>query len=272
MAVEYASKFASKVDEKLTQEAITAPAVNDNYDFHGVETVTVYSVGTVALTDYQTEGTSRYGTVKELENTKQDMKMTQDKAFSFSIDRKSADDTNGAMEVGNALGRQIREQVVPELDKYRLAKIVAGAGKTVTGAIAKNEAYDKVLDGQIALREAKAPRTGNVIYVSTEFFKKLKLDENFIKASELGQQVLMTGQLGMVDGLPVIVATADVLPEKVDFVITNPNATTSPVKLETYKVHEDPVGINGYLVEGRIRFDAFVLKNQAKCIYVHKGV
>ena len=136
--------------------------------------------------------------------------MKKDRSFTFSIDRKSSDDTNGAMEVGEALARQIREQVVPEVDKHRLATIVAGAGKTVTGAIAKNEAYEKVLDGQVALREGKAPRTGNVIYVSTEFFKKLKLDDNFIKASELGQQVLMTGQLGMVDGLPVILATADV--------------------------------------------------------------
>lgn len=272
MTVEYASKFAGKVDEKLTQEAITTPAVNNNYDFTGVETVTVYSVGTVALNDYKLTGNERYGTASELDNAKQDLKMKKDRSFTFSIDRKSADDTNGAMDVGNALGRQIREQVVPEVDKHRLATIVAGAGKTVTGAIAKNEAYEKVLDGQVALREAKAPRTGNVIYVSTEFFKKLKLDDNFIKASELGQQVLMTGQLGMVDGLPVILATADVLPEKVDFVITNPNATVSPVKLESYKVHEDPVGISGYLVEGRIRYDAFVLTNQAKNIYVHKGV
>lgn len=271
MAVEYASKFASKVDEKMTQEALTTPAVNTNYTFEGVETVTVFSVGTVALTDYQTTGTERYGTVTELENTKQDMKMTKDKAFSFSIDRKSADDTNGAMDVGGALARQIREQVIPAVDKHRLAKIVAGAGKTVTGVIAKNEAYDKVLDGQVALREAKAPRTGNVIYVSTGFYKKLKTDDNFIKASELGQQTLITGQLGMVDGLPVILATADVLPEHVEFVITNPSATVGPVKLESYKVHEDPPGINGYLIEGRIRFDAFVLKNQAGNIYVHKA-
>lgn len=271
MAVNYASKFAPKVDEKLTAEAITAPAINQNYDFTGVETVTVYSVGTVALTDYQVTGTARYGELNELGNDKQDLKMSQDKAFTFSIDRKSEDDTNGAMDVGEALARQVREQIVPAVDKHRLAKIVAGAGKTVTGVITKENAYESVLDAQIELRNKKAPRTGNVLYASAEFYKLLKLDANFIKASELGQQTLMTGQLGMVDGLPVILATADVLPEHVQFVITNPNATTSPVKLETYKVHEDPVGVNGYVVEGRIRFDAFVLKNQAGNIYVHKA-
>ena len=39
-------------------------------------------------------------------------------------------------------------------------------------------------------------------------------------------------------------------------------AMTSPVKLADYKIHENPQGINGWLVEGRIYYDAFVLNNK----------
>ena len=45
---------------------------------------------------------------------------------------------------------------------------------------------------------------------------------------------------------------------------------TSPVKLADYKIHENPQGINGWLVEGRIYYDAFVLNNKKAAIYLSK--
>jgi hypothetical protein len=51
--------------------------------------------------------------------------------------------------------------------------------------------------------------------------------------------------------------------------ITNQIATCAPVKLAEYKVHDNPPGINGYLVEGRVYYDAFVLDNKAGAIYKH---
>ena len=53
-----------------------------------------------------------------------------------------------------------------------------------------------------------------------------------------------------------------------NFIITHPAAMTSPIKIADYKQHENPPGINGWLVEGRIYYDAFVLKNKKTAIYV----
>ena len=75
----------------------------------------------------------------------------------------------------------------------------------------------------------------------------------------------------MIDGLPVVLTPTSRLPQNVEFIIAHPVATTSPVKLEDYKIHDNPPGINGKLVEGRIRYDAFVLDNKKKAIYVHKS-
>lgn len=57
------------------------------------------------------------------------------------------------------------------------------------------------------------------------------------------------------------------MPANAGFMICHPVATVAPTKLEDYRVHQDPPGISGELVEGRIVYDAFVLDNKRKAIY-----
>lgn len=52
-----------------------------------------------------------------------------------------------------------------------------------------------------------------------------------------------------------------------EFEYKHPVATVAPTKLEDYKIHQDPPGISGELVEGRIVYDAFVLDNKKMAIY-----
>lgn len=271
MAIEYAAKYSGKVDERFKVAAKTAGAVNNDYEFTGVDTVKVFSIPTVELGDYTLSGTNRYGTPAELQNSVQTMLLTQDKAFTFTLDKKSEDDTESAMQAGQALRRQIDEVVIPTVDKYRLAAMVTGAGKTVSVAVTKENAYSTFLDGQNALLENGVPETGRMAFVSPAFYKAIKLDDSFIKASDAAQGMLVSGAVGIVDGVNIIPIPASYFPTGVEFILTHPIATVSPVKLETYKVHDNPPGINGKLVEGRIRYDAFVLNNKKGAIYVHKG-
>ena len=271
MAQNYASKFSSKVDERFAAASKTDAAVNNEYDFVGVNAVNVYSINTVALGNYQMSGTSRYGTPAEIEDTKQTMTLSQDKSFTFVIDKRNNEDSMGAKEAGRALRRQIDEQVIPTIDKYRIAAMVTAAGTNATpAAITKDNAYDAFLDGTNALMENNVPETGRISYVSANFFKAIKLDPSFIKASDMAQDMLINGSVGMVDGVQIIPVPTSYLPENVEFVITHPVATVSPVKLAEYITHDNPPGINGTLVEGRIYYDAYVLENKKKAIYVHK--
>ena len=79
-----------------------------------------------------------------------------------------------------------------------------------------------------------------------------------------------SGYQKRLDGIPLIVVPKSYFPENVEFIITNQAATTSPVKLSEYKIHDNPPGINGWLVEGRVYYDAFVLENKKSAIYVFK--
>lgn len=270
MAIEYAAKYSGKVDERFAVASLTNQAVNNDYDFVDVNVVKVYSIPTVALGNYGTSGTSRYGTPADLQNSVQTLTLAQDKAFTFIIDSKAADDTAGAMEAGRALRRQVDEVVIPEIDKYRLSVLATKAGKTVTGSITKSNAYDAFLDGTNAMRDAGVPETGRLCYCSPAFYKAIKQDESFIKASDVAQNMLVTGSVGMVDGTNLIPVPTSYLPTGVNFIMTHKVACVGPVKLESYKIHDNPPGINGKLVEGRIRFDAFVLDSKKAAVYAHK--
>lgn len=76
MAINYADKYAQQIDERFNLGALTGGAVNNDYDWIGVETVKVFSVPTVAMGDYSTTGTNRYGDPTELGNEVQELKVT----------------------------------------------------------------------------------------------------------------------------------------------------------------------------------------------------
>lgn len=270
MAVNYAGKYSAKVDEAFRLASITENAVNRDYDFNGVQSVTIYSIPTAAMNDYEMSGSSRYGTPEELGNETQTLVLSQDRSFTFTIDRRNMDDTMMTLEAGKALRRQIDEVVTPEIDTYRLSKIVAGAGNTATGAITKTNAYTSFLDGVTTLLENKVPLAGAFAYISTNFYKMIRQDEGFIKASDMAQDMLVKGSVGMIEGIQLVYAPSVYLPTGVEFVLTSKLATVGAEKLAEYKVHDNPPGINGSLIEGRIYFDAFVLNKKKKAIYVHK--
>ena len=115
--------------------------------------------------------------------------------------------------------------------------------------------------------EAKVPATGRVVFCTPAFYNLLKQDQSFMKAGDLSQRMLTVGSLGQVDGVNVIPVPASYLPAGANFLLCHPLATVSPVKLESYKVHVDPPGLSGTLVEGRVRYDAFVLDNKKDGLY-----
>lgn len=273
MAVNYASKYASAVDERFALGSLTSGIVNNNYDWLGVETVNVYSIPTAAMNDYTLTGSSRYGTPTELGNEVQELKVSQDRSFTFTIDRKSYDDSMMTMEAGKALARQINEVVIPEVDTYRLAAIVAGAltNNVKAAATTKDNAYEEFLAVQEILDNGKAPQGGRVCIVSPGYLNKIKLDDAFTKKGDMATQIAINGLVGEIDGVPTIKVPASYLPADVDFIITNALCTPSPVKLQEYKIHTDAPGISGWLVEGRVRYDAFVLNEKKPAIGVHKS-
>lgn len=271
MAVNYAAKYSQQVDERFKLGALTSSLVNYAYDWLGVSTVKVYSMPTAEMSDYTATGSDRYGSPEELGNEVQEMTLAKDRAFTFTIDKKSEDDTMGTMEAGAALRRQIDEVVIPEIDTYRIAKLVAGADTAnviKTEAVTKTNAYEKFLEVQEILDNKKVPTGGRICICTPGYYNMLKLDEAFTKKGDMATQIAINGLVGEVDGVYFVKAPKSYFPDKVNFIITNPIVMPSPIKLTEYKIHDDAPGISGYLVEGRIRYDAFVLNKKKDAIGV----
>jgi hypothetical protein len=271
MATNYASKYATQVDERFSLGSLTGGIINNNYEWLGVETVNVFSIPTAEMNDYNLTGANRYGSPQELGNEVQELKVTKDRSFTFTIDRKSYDDSMMTMEAGKALARQINEVVIPEVDAYRIAAVVAGAKHVKTLETTKDNAYAEFLAVQELLDNDKAPQGGRVCLVTPGFLNKIKLDEAFTKKGDMGTTIAINGVVGDIDGVPCIKVPTSYMPANVDFVITNSICTPAPVKLQEYKIHTDAPGISGWLIEGRVRYDAFVLNEKKGAIGVHKS-
>lgn len=191
MAINYAEKYSPQVDERFKLGSLTTALVNHAYDWLGVATVKVYSVPTAEMNDYTLTGSNRYGTPAELNNEVQEMTLAKDRSFTFTIDKKSEDDTMGVMAAGAALARQIDEVIIPEIDTYRISKLVAGAQtanviKDV--AVTKANAYEKFLAVQEILDNKKVPTGGRICMCTPGYYNMLKLDEAFTKKGEYGNK------------------------------------------------------------------------------------
>lgn len=270
MTINFAEKYSSNVDEVINQGTLSASGVNNDYDFVGTKTVKVYSFSTTELNDYSSSGAKRYGEPEELADEVQELTLKQVKSFTFTIDKVFQMDTpDGIRSAGKALRRQIDGVIVPELDKYRFGVMVKNAGFKSAGITTKGNAYELFLNANEKIDESEIPTAGRIAYVTPAFYNLIKLNGDFIKSSDLSQEMLINGQVGELDGVKIVKVTSKRMPEDADFIITHPMATAAPVKLEEYKIHTDPPGIAGNLVEGLLYFDAFVLNNKKCAVAVH---
>lgn len=269
MAVNYAEKYSEVIDERFKQGALTDTILNTQYEFDGVNKVNVYSIDTVPLNDYNIKAAAnRYGAPQELGNDIQSLALTQDKSFTFTIDRRNRDDTMMANSAGLALNREMDEVVIPFIDKYRINKLVENAGTTATQTITKDNAYESFLLSSAAMVDKKVPITNRVVFVTPLYYTYLKLDKRFTSYGDKAQEIASNGVVGLIDNTEVIVTPTDYFTEGVNYIIVYKGALLSPLKLSEYLQHENPVGISGWVCEGRIYFDAFVLKNKKDGIYV----
>ena len=270
--INLAQKYERKVDEAFKKASFTAPLVNNDYNFDGVDTIKIYRIPTVSLNDYTRSGTSRYGSPDELQDEVDTYKLSTDKAFTFTIDKGNNQDQLNVKDAGRALKREIDQVIVPAQDKQVVAKIANAAvlnNQVGTGAISKSNAYEKFLDGQEVLDNKLVPTEGRVALVNTSFYKAIKLDSSFTKTGDMATKLSYKGLVGEIDGVPVIKVPSSYMPTNCEFIITHPIATINPKKLTDYKIHRDPPGINGNLVEGRVRYDTFVLEGKKDAIYAH---
>lgn len=270
--INLASKYSKQVDERFYRESQAMLALSNEHQFTGVQTVKVYSIPIVPMSDYQRSGANRYGNASDLTRNVQELTVKRDRAFTFIIDKGDKLQSEMVSDAGKALSRQIREVCVPEFDTYVFKTLAAAAtkhGSYATTAITKNNAYEAFLNGMEYLGNHDVPDTGRVCFCSYKFANYLKQDSAFVRYGDKSQEMLEKGVIGEVDGCKIVKVPSSRLPAGAAFLITHKIAATAPKQLSDYKIHDNPPGISGYLVEGRLIYDCFVLSEKADAIYYH---
>lgn len=270
--INLAEKYSSQVQERFYHDSVTQGAFSKALDteFTGVKTVKVYDVATSPLNDYTRSGSNRYGTPKELTDNIYEFVMTQDKGFTHTIDKGNQKEQFNIKQAATTLRRQMREVVTPYIDIYRLKKWAQGAGiaKAMSAAPAKATIGGMIFDAQAAMNNKFVPKTGRTLYLKESLLPTLALSTEYIALDSTGSKALENGVVGKYAGLPIKTVPDSWMPDNVYFILMHKGSSISPVKLQDYKIHSDPPGISGDLVEGRVIFDAFVIPTKADGVYI----
>ena len=271
MTVNLATKYSDKVSERFAQKSVTEQIVNQDYEFTGVKEVKIWSINVPTLNNYNREATSnRYGTPNELGDTLQTWELGQEKSFTYVIDRGNDEDQMNIKDAGKSLARTIDEVVTPHIDKYRITKLEAGSiyNYSVNANVTTQNAYDYYLKGIEALGNSSVPLENLYCLGTYDFYRKIKQDDAFIKASDLGQQMINNGVIGQIENTPLILAPKSYFAQGTEFLLVHKSAMCSPIKLAEYRILTGQQGYGGNVVEGRFYFDAFIDANKQKGIFL----
>jgi hypothetical protein len=269
MAIDLITQYQSLVDEKFTTESKKSLVTNNDYSWTGAHSIKVYKVTTAGMNDYaRNGGYNRYGQVQDLDATTQELTLRKDRSFTFAIDKLDSDETGLVLQAGSALERQMREVIIPEVDQYTYGVMCDNAGiKPEALKLTEKNIYLQVIDANRALDNKEVPTEGRILVVTPDVYYLMKQCKDITMDTDIGNDMRLKGVIANLDGCTVVKIPANRLPENFGFMLCHKVATVAPMKLEEYKVHEDPPGISGSLVEGRICYDAFVLDNKKNAIY-----
>lgn len=276
MAQNLAAAHLKVIDEAFTTESKTDIISNKGpvrLDFNGKKSVTIYRVDTVAETDYVRNGANRFGALVELGTGEQTFTLSQDKAFTFTVDQGNLEDSMMVQEATKAAKRQVREVSVPTTDIYRLATLANYAvtnSQSATNALAYNDIYSKVLVQQAALTDAEVPEEGRVLFITATNLNLLKRDPEFNRACDTNYADKKKGIVGMVDGTKIVVCPSSYYIANFGFMIVHEEVLVSPTKFDMVRILTDVQGVHGAVVEGRRYYDAFIPTNKGVAIRLHK--
>ena len=267
-------RYSALVDAKLRHTLVKKDGVIFNNRYEGNPKAGMVKVPVrdteVTVSDYDKgngSGTST-GTT-----TYMDVTIDKDKAVNEVIDGFDAASVPDNLvadrldSAGYSLGYQMEQDATTVLE----AKATSTG---TTTALTAATVYDAVVDARTALSKAKVPNDNRRwLLVAPEVYGLLLKCDQFIKASDLGDQVVQTGAVGKVAGFLVFEDTT--LSATTEFLAGHPDWCTR-IKEWSVPVHlQDLAGSGKYIgasaVQGRSIYAHAVTKSQTLLIKKKAG-
>jgi len=269
LAVNLASKYEKQFEAAFKPTSIFAGKVSDKYNFEGAKKINIYSPVTVPLRDYTRSGGSRYGTPDEMSSVVQTLELTQDKSFTQSLDRGNYTDSQMAISAANWMSEQIKGVVTPATEKHAMTQYFKNAGQVAAASatLTKTNIVGALEAGITAQRNKFVPEDGRYLYLSAKHLGMLSISDEFIKIEKLGEKSVGKGVVGMFMGAQVLPVPDSFFPTGGIALLARKDSLLLPRKISTFKTHSNPPGIDGWLMEGRVYYDAFVIGGKADGVW-----
>ncbi|MBQ7737032.1 MAG: chitobiase/beta-hexosaminidase C-terminal domain-containing protein [Oscillospiraceae bacterium] len=274
MSVNLATKYESKLDERFTQKSLTEAWCGHDYNWDGTNTIKVWTIGQAAINNYTASGANRFtngNAPTELDDEVNTYTLARKRSFAHTIDITNNQDQMFIKKTNAVLKQIWDEQLVPEIDMYRLGEWANGAGTAVINstALTNQTLIKQLLVGGKALNNALVGRDGRVCFVTETMAVELKLASELQYNESFTGKAIVNGQIGQINGMPIVAVPDSYMPEGVEFMIKYKRASADPSKLKMLRSHDKAPGIAGTLIEGLVRYDSFVLAQKAMGIYVY---
>lgn len=269
MTANLATKYASQLDQVFAAGSYTDAYVNKKYNFTGAKTVNVYTVTTVAPSDYSRTNTGdRFGGNNELQDVVTAYQISNDKSFKIVIDQGNYEQGALAKKAGEVLRAEMDEQVTPMIDANRLAKAAAGASAvSQTVALNTSDAYGNILSMSAYLDEAKAPVAGRVLWIDPLMYNLVKKAiTTTIDASGYNDKLVGRGFVGELDGCPVVKVPSSYFPANTHAIMIHRDALLGVKQISNTRIVTDSELVDGTILLGRFVFDSFVLNGKKKAV------
>lgn len=269
MAVNLATKYASKLDQLFTAGSYTDRYVNKKYDFTGAKTVEVYTVTTVDPTNYDRTNTGdRFGGNNELQDVITAYTIGNDKSFKIAIDDGNYEQQALAKKAGEVMRAEMEEKVIPMIDANRLNKAAIGAAAVSQYYFpTSNKPYEDVLKMSAALDESKAPQSGRVLWVTPAFYNLIKGEiTTQVLASGYNDKLVGRGFVGELDGTPVVKVPSSYFPTNTSAIMVHRDALLGVDQIKTTRIITDSELVDGKVLVGRFIYDSFILNGKKKAV------
>lgn len=263
-------QFANEVEVAWTNESYLMGKVSNKYEnlLDSVKSITIMSPLTVPLVDYTRSGDARFGTMTEVEDDIQTLEMTQDKSFTKSMDRGNLSDQKYLKSVGAFIKQQMSERVIPEQDKWALKKFSFKAGTSkVHAAVSASNILGFVLEARAVLTNAFVPEDNRYLYIGTTNANFIRTANVFNVIDSLANPTVLKGVIGRLYGFMIVEVPDTWLPTGVQFLVMHKDSGLMPKKIKTLRGLDNQKGVDGYVIEGRFYYDAFVLAKKAGGIF-----
>lgn len=139
-------------------------------------------------------------------STQRTLTINQQKYFAFKVDDISRVQAN--VDLVDAYSQRAAYALADAVDQYIASLYTAAGAGTATLDItaATPKVYEAFVELGRLLDEQNVPRQGRWVVVSPKVYAALLKDTNFVRATETGQQMLLTGAVGQVAGFSVFIS------------------------------------------------------------------